>query len=460
MNETPAVAALLEAVEVIPPGRVLAAVSGGPDSVALLRALHDARRDIGVAHVNHGLRGEDSDEDEAFVRALAAELKVPVFVTRVDTPGKGARGASLEADARRLRYGALDAMLAGGAGDFIATGHTQDDQAETLLLNLLRGSGLTGLRGMGTGQNGRVRPFLSVPRATILRALEEWHQPYRLDNSNDDPRFTRNRLRAEVVPLLAQFNPRVVDSLARTARRLRDDADFVVSEADRAVAALVTHQEPSSVTISRAGWAALHPALASVVARRLIRMILGDVLDIDERHIAAITAAVLGGEPMTTNLPRDLHLDVRHFLVTLRVGTPAAPVPLRPATLDIPGTAETEAGTLTGTLLEALPNTELDRMLTVAGPFHALCDADLVGGRVCIRSRHPGDRIQPAGGSGTRKVQDVMVDARVPRSKRDRIPVVHTESHIVWIPGLALDRRAAASPETRHILHLVWRPNS
>lgn len=456
MNETPAITSLLHAVAGIPPGRILVAVSGGPDSVALLRALQDSVRDIAIGHVNHGLRGKESDADEAFVRALAAGLSVPLMVARVDTPAE-ARGASLEATARRLRYHALGAMLNDWGGDFIATGHTQDDQAETVLLNLLRGAGLSGLGGMGSGGEGPARPFLSVRHATILSALEEWKQPYRLDSSNDDPRFTRNRLRAEIMPLLEQINPRVVDALARTADLLGSDAAYIEAAAERAIRALKTRADSSSVTVSHAGWASLHPALAGAVARRLIQMILGDVLDIDTRHIAAIVDAVRLDQPMSTNLPRDLHLDVDRFAVTLRLGTPPGTAPLTPATLEAPGSARTDVGTLTATRLDDV--SDLDRLVTVAGPFHALCDAEAVGDRLLVRSRLPGDRIRPLGSTGSRKVQDVMVDARVPRADRDRIPVVYNERHIVWIPGLMLDRRTAATAVTPRVLHLIWTPN-
>lgn len=459
MNETPSIAALVAAAAAVPPGRILVAVSGGPDSVALLRALVVVGRDLAVAHVNHGLRGEESDGDEAFVRALAAELGVPAMLRRVDTRAEAAREASLEAVARRLRYRALADMRAVWSGDLVATGHTEDDQAETVLLNLLRGSGLSGLTGMDAGRTRLIRPFLSVSRATVLQALEEWEQPYRVDSSNADRRFTRNRLRAEVMPALQQLNPRAITTLARSARILRGDADFIDAEADRAITSLGATVERGSASISRAGWAALHPALAAAVGRRLIRMILGDVFDIDGRHTAAMVEAVRRGEPMSIQLPRNLNLGVGNLLATMRVGPAPRVTSPAPVTLQVPGSVDTETGTLAAVRLGDITGADVGRLLTVAGPFHALCDAEAAGEHLFIRSRRPGDRIKPSGSNGTRKVQDVMVDARVPRADRDRIPIVANDSHIVWIPGLMLDRRAAATPDTAHILHLVWKPN-
>jgi tRNA(Ile)-lysidine synthase len=459
MNHPPAIAALVDAVGIVPPGRIVVAVSGGPDSVALLRALVEAGRDVGVAHVNHGLRGEESEADEAFVRALATEMKVPVMVRRVDMARAAGKGLSVEAAARRLRYAALTEMLAEWGGDLIATAHTQEDQAETVLLNLVRGSGLSGLAGMGSGGEAPVRPFLSLSRVTILEALDEWRQPYRLDSSNSDLSFARNRLRMKVMPLLEQFNPRAAEAISRSARVLGEDAHFMEMEADRALAALRARIEPGSATLSRSGWLSLHPALAAAVTRRLIRMTLGDVLNIDERHIASIRDAVRSGTHMNGRLPRNLHLDVGPDLVTLRTSAPPPATLLTPVSLALPGSVVTEEGTLTALGPEEITGDQLARLLTVAGSFHALCDAGTVGNRLHVRSRRPGDRIKPAGSSGTRKVQDVMVDAGVPCDRRDRVPIVLNDSHIVWIPGLALDRRAAASAGTTHILHLVWRPN-
>ena len=200
----------------------IVAVSGGADSVALLMALH-ANKPAGgliVAHLNHGLRGAESDADEQFVRALSLELDRPCRVTRVDL-ARDAPGENLEAAARAARYrwfGGLALEL--GAG-WIATGHHADDQAETVLHRLMRGTGLQGLRGIAPirrdGPVPVLRPLLTVPRQELVEFLAELRQEYRTDSSNADPRFTRNRIRHELLPLMATFNADVVAALGRTA---------------------------------------------------------------------------------------------------------------------------------------------------------------------------------------------------------------------------------------------------
>lgn len=459
MNRLSPVQLLLSAAHTVPRARILVAVSGGPDSVALLRALQAAGHAVAVGHVNHMLRGEDADADEQFVGTLAENLNVPFFLARVDTGAEAARSRqSLETAARTLRYDALEDMRKKWRGDVIATGHTDDDQAETVLFRLIRGSGARGLSAMSSQHDGVIRPFLGVTRKTVLAALGEWEQTYRVDASNAGREHARNRIRHDLMPILRQFNPRIVDVLSRTAALLGRDADYIESEAERACGLLVRRSGAGEVTIARAPWASLHPALAASLARQLIRLVTGDVDDIDERHITAMVRAVVGEGEQTVELPRGLRLAVDESRAVLQVG-PGVPAPgVSEARVPVPGIAETNAGTLSACLLEHVDAADLGRLLAVIGPLHALCDADAVGTEVRLRSRCPGDRVEPLGAPGSRKLQDVFVDAHVPREKRDAVPVVENGSHIVWVPGHVVDRRVALSAATTRILHLTWRP--
>jgi tRNA(Ile)-lysidine synthase len=206
------------------------AVSGGADSVALLRALHAVPVPLVVAHVNHQLRGAASDADEAFVRALCAALQVPCFVKRVDVAALAA-GANLEATAREVRYKFFAEVCAETGAQWVATAHTADDQAETVLHRLVRGTGLQGLRGIARARGEIVRPLLTCSRADVLAHLAEIGQAYREDASNADTRFTRNRIRHELLPLLRTFNPDVVSALARVAEHASEAHEIVTHAA-------------------------------------------------------------------------------------------------------------------------------------------------------------------------------------------------------------------------------------
>lgn len=202
----------------------IVAVSGGADSVALLAALRSSGNFV-VAHLNHRLRGDESDADERFVRELADRWNFPCRVLRIDMAAE-ATGDNLEAFARAARYRWFDELAVELGAAWIATGHHADDQAETVLHRLIRGTGLQGLRGIAPirrdGAVPVVRPLLGVPRSDLLAYLAECGQPYRIDSSNADPRFTRNRIRAELLPLLRTFNADVVAALGRTAAQAEE----------------------------------------------------------------------------------------------------------------------------------------------------------------------------------------------------------------------------------------------
>jgi tRNA(Ile)-lysidine synthase len=214
-------------------GAGVVAVSGGADSVALLRCLVAVRTGpLTVAHFNHKLRGDESDRDAAFVGEWAASFKLPFRLGEADVATIASEtGENLEATARRLRYDWLNEVANDVGAAWIATGHTADDQAETLLHRLVRGTGIQGLRGIA-GRRGRiVRPFLRVTRAEVLELLRELNLPHREDASNSDPRFTRNRIRAELLPLLKTFNPEIVIVLGRLAEQADEAHELIVEQA-------------------------------------------------------------------------------------------------------------------------------------------------------------------------------------------------------------------------------------
>ncbi|MCI0702141.1 MAG: tRNA lysidine(34) synthetase TilS [Planctomycetia bacterium] len=238
-------------------GGGVVAVSGGADSVALLRALEASGKQITIAHLNHKLRGAESDEDERFVRDLASELGVACRVATVDV---AALGGNLESTARRVRYEFFAEIASDEKASWIATAHTADDQAETVLHRLVRGTGLQGLRGIASVRGQRsedrdqkrpddlssdlcplssvvlMRPLLAVTRADVLEYLATLNQPYRTDSTNTDTRFTRNRIRHELLPLLKSFNPDVVSALAHLAEHANEAHEVLVALASELLA--------------------------------------------------------------------------------------------------------------------------------------------------------------------------------------------------------------------------------
>jgi len=449
-----------------PSDRVAVAVSGGSDSVALAWWLHDrAVRGrcavAGMIHVNHGLRGAASDEDEAFCRALAARLGWPIDVARVDASARArVRRQSLEAAARDVRYDAFEAAADRLGATLVATGHTADDQAETVLLRILRGAGTRGLSGIRVRRGRFVRPFLTRRRAALRRDLERRGETWREDLSNLDVSIARNRLRHELMPVIARLSPSAVDALARLASLAADDEAFLEARAIEAMTSLVLSRggdESAPAVLDATALASLPPALA----RRVIRAAaagLAPATALAERHIEAVRGLAAGrGRYGHLDLP-GLTVDVRQGRMTIRPAGPGTPAPASfERMLEVPGMVRLpELGVAVGAELAAAgPGAAFE---SGRGDI-AMLQASSLAGPLVVRSRQPGDRYRPIGAPGRRKLQDVFVDRKIPRDERDRAPVVtDREGRIVWVAGLGIAEECrVTAPEAGVVILRVSR---
>ncbi|MEK7700596.1 MAG: tRNA lysidine(34) synthetase TilS [candidate division NC10 bacterium] len=427
---------------------VLVGVSGGADSVALLHLLAALaprwRLTLHVLHVDHGLR-PDSARDAELVRALGARLAVPVEVATVTVDPRG----SLEAAARAARYAALEARADRLGAQRIALAHTADDQAETVLMRLLEGAGVRGLAGIPPVRGRVVRPLLDCRRRELVAELRRARLPWVEDPSNQDPKFLRNRVRHELLPLLAgSYNPEIATALARVAALARD----AVSALDRVATAELERL---------AAWEAGAVTLALGPLRALPRQVAAEVL--------RQAAGRLGSQ---APLRAWAHRGLRRVLaappprrpfrlggVTLEVSGPRArlalaPLPaLEPRDVSVPGRVELpEIGlALQATLAAA------ERYAIPDEPDRVAFDADRLPPALVVRPRRAGDRLTPFGGC-SRKLKDLLIDAKVPRWERCRVPVVEAGGEIVWVARI---RRGAAAPvtaATRRVLELALVP--
>ena len=441
-------------------GRVLLAVSGGADSTALLLVLNRLSRDLQlglhIAHFDHGLRGpEVSAKEEGFVRELATALGLPLSVGRgaVRTAAREQR-LSLEDAARRQRY----AFLAGVAGDLgigaVATGHTASDQAETVLMHLVRGAGLQGLAGMppvspwpfeGHPGLSLIRPLLAVSgRETRAYCRAEGVQAVE-DETNQSMAFRRNRVRAQVLPLLRELNPRVDEALVRLAASVRDDLSFL----DEQVRELLLPPEGDGAThLSRAGLMQARRPLRQHAFRLAVVRLTGGAADFTARHFEALEKLVLEGRTGDRlDLPRHLkarllldRLEMRRQPLEARIVLPPQPV-----SLPVPGRAR--VGFLVASAC-SLPDSD---------STSAEVSRSAVGDSLLVRRRRPGDRFQPAGMSENKKLQDFFVDAHVPREQRDSVPLFESSRGIVWVGGLRVAEWARPR-ESEATVFLSFRP--
>lgn len=288
----------------IPEGAaVLAGVSGGPDSIALARVLISLAPSLGfspgIAHLNHGLRGEESDRDEAFTRKFAQQFALPCFIEQADIAARAkAAGASLEEAGRNARYGFFTRVARANGYDCIALGHNADDNAEQVLMGLIRGAGTKGLSGIPPIRDGRIiRPLIHCSRAQILSFLDSLGQPYVLDSSNQDPQFLRNRVRQELIPFLEKgYNPNIRKGLNRLSTILRAEEAYMDHCAGQALETCLKHRHPDALVLNIKSLAACHPALGLRVLRKSIAAIKSDLKRVSAAHIRAALDLALSGE--------------------------------------------------------------------------------------------------------------------------------------------------------------------
>jgi tRNA(Ile)-lysidine synthase len=438
--------------------RVLVALSGGPDSVGLLRLLRELEAAgelsvAGIAHLNHGLR-DAAHGDEQFCRALAAEMGLPFRSDLVDVRGRAERlRISLEDAGRRARYELFARVASELQSDVIATGHTRDDQAETFLLRLLRGAGPRGLAGIHPRSGRVVRPLLDVSRGELRTYLASIGQPFRDDESNRDLSIPRNRIRHELLPVLSRdFSPAITDVLAREAAIARQDEDRLQLEAIDLLGLIVLRNETGisgdveAVSLDARALGNLHPALAVRVVRMALERVapgrfvgfdhVERLLELarDPRGRGALSLpgqqAVRRGETLVLGRKRaPLQPFANSFRVSLSI---PGEVVLAPQGWAISATSG-ESGTLkvecprghsNGTLNLECPR--LEQTVAAAGLTLPLA----------VRSRKPGDRFSPLGMGGRKKLQDFLVDRKVARDERDSLPlVVDSADKIVWVVG-------------------------
>jgi len=429
-----------------PGSTILVALSGGPDSVALLHALCDLRDRgeyrLAAAHMNHGLRGAESDRDEAFCRALCSRLGVELLVERA--AGLSPAMSNLEEASRRTRLDFLNRAADRVRADYIATGHHAGDQAETVLMRFLRGAGIAGLAAMAPAGPGRLlRPLLRMDRDQIRAYLDSIGARHVVDSSNESVSILRNRIRHKLLPMLErEYVAGISRRIVELAQEMRDTDQFL----DRAARAqLSSMADARGLDLVRLD--AVDPALRMRVLRLFIESRLGSLRRIGRSHIEALARLSSSG-PANGEVSLPGGWSAIRTYGRLRIAKAAAKVREQFAVpIAFEGTTEVmEAGIAFDASITDSPGAGVP-----GGPDSAIFDVRALAERGLVaRSFRPGDRIRPLGMNGTRKVKDVFIDRKVPLIERQRFPIVASGDEILWLPGVlrAEGARVTRSSET------------
>lgn len=428
--------------------KILVAVSGGPDSVFLLHALYELKEtysiDLHVAHLNHSLRAE-ADEDATFVKEMAASIGLPCNVKKENVRSFAQTEVlSIEDAARRVRYKFLEEQRKKFKNDKIATGHTANDEVETLILRIARGSGLKGLLLIPPKIGNIIRPLIEIKREDIIEFLDKRGIPYRIDASNYDIKYKRNLVRSKIVPILKEINPNFIESIIKLRESLERDEEFINEQTKEVLKKLIKSKEDEKITLDLLKFSTYN-SLKRRIIRKAIELTKGDLTKITSEHIEyALMLAEKGKTGSTIDLP-DINVqkgykEISFALKSSRIEN----IENGEKELTIPGITEAFNMRFESYILQ--DKNELEYRDDVA-----YFDLDDIAPPIIIRNRRAGDILSPFGGD-TKKLKDFFIDGKIPREQRDNIPIVVDKNDILWVVGYRRSNKAKIKKTTKNIL--------
>jgi tRNA(Ile)-lysidine synthase len=445
--------------ELIAPGdKVLVAVSGGADSLALLYLLQQFSKELGyelfVAHLNHLTRGEESDADARFVEKEAKKLCLPVFVDRMDVENSALK-SSFQESARILRYQFLENTLMSVKGNKIALGHTADDRVETVLMNLLRGTGLRGLAGIPVARGHVIRPLLRCTRSELEQFLSERKLGYRTDSSNNEKKYLRNKIRHDVIPFLRTFNKEISGNLLGLAEIARGEEQWMSEKTRELYLQLVT-SENESLCFEVTEFEKQHKAMKRRLVRETFYRLTGSLREITALHVRQVldlfTGARVGSE---LKLPGNVRGVCGYGTVSFSLceDLDSPEIDKKPIRLEVPGV--TNLAQLGIQLDARLVEPSLDLPLPL-DKKQAYFDFDKTGEDIWVRFFLPGDRFVPSGMQGHKKVKSYFIDEKIPREKRLSIPILtNGDDDIIWIYGERISGQFCVAENTKKVLFIA-----
>jgi len=435
--------------------KVIVAVSGGPDSICLLdilnRLSHDLEISLIVAHYNHGLRKDEDECETQLVRNIAALLGIPFEVEKAS--GHLKNSSSLEEKARGARYAFLEKIRNKHGAQKIAVGHNLNDQAETVLMRLLRGSGPSGLAGIPPVRDGIIiRPLIEIKRDEIMHHIKGTSLPFAMDSSNSDKRHLRNRMRLELVPMLLNYQPNLLEHLGVLSKIIRDEDSLLESMASEWIKREAAITGPENISVSLQSINKLPDPLKNRVIRNIVKQVDGNIYPMEYDHVISVSELLDNEKPQcSVDLPNGIVVkriydrlqitassdnEIRKY--SYAVNNPGKifldDIGLRIQVDEIEGCLDYPANDSTST---------------------AYLDADKLHYPLIARNFKPGDRFVPLGMTGHKKIKNFFIDLKVPSEKRELTPILTSGDKIVWVCGYRIDERFKVTEQTKRILKVT-----
>ena len=431
--------------------RILAGFSGGADSTALLQLLWEYGKKRGIEvralHVNHGIRGAEADEDQAFCERFCRERGIGFQAVYADVPKVSeAEGIGLEEAGRKVRYRAFEQVLKAGGADRVALAHHQNDQAETMLFHLMRGTGVRGLRGMEPVRGPYIRPFLCVSRAQIEQWLKEKGIGWAEDSSNQEQDYVRNQIRHGVLALMEEIRPESIRHMAGTAQRLLELEDYLNGELLRWRRESVREKD-NGYEISLDAWARMHPMMRKQVVFWCLEQLLGEVKAV---HVEQVCALAEGRRGNRVTLPEDVFAVQGYKALLLKKGYGRKKT--EETVYCEPGGEYHYMGAVFRLTVEKYEkNAEIP-----VNRYTKWFDYDKIKDNVALRTRKPGDYLELSGGIH-KKLKAYLIDCKVPREERDGCILLADGSHIIWVTGMRISEGYKVTEQTRRVLKVQMR---
>ncbi len=438
--------------------KIVVAVSGGPDSICLLHILYRLQEEFELelfaAHLNHNFRGIEAQKDAQYVLNFCDKLDILSFVKSIDVPGYAREHSLSEEEAGRiLRYEFFNDILEKVGADKIATAHNQNDQAETVLMRLLRGTGIQGLTAIHYGRGRIIRPLLNTSRRDIEDYCLINKLSPRIDKSNLKPMYHRNKIRLELIPYIEKhYNPNIIESLAKTAEILKKDRDYLEATAWQAYKNVELNSKKDSLELSISGINKLPHALQSRILRLATEELVGKREILEFNHIYSVIELLDRKETgKKILLPAGLVARVSYDKLIISIGDEKQ----ADFYYELAEKKDIIINEIGGKF-KVRTARKKDVKSISRDRYIKYFDYDKIKGKLNIRNRRQGDRFWPLGLAGSKKLKDFFIDCKIDREKRDRIPLVCDGSQIIWIVGYRISEKYKITDKTNRILILEY----